>query len=79
MEHMLVDFDTTLFKTYVSGHLSGSVSEVSDSRFQLGLCLTVHEFKPHTGFSAFSMEPPLDSLSSSLCVPPSLALSLLQK
>ena len=38
--------------------------------------LAVHEFEPHMGLCADSMEPALDPLSPSLSAPPWLSLSL---
>ena len=58
--------------------LGGSASQVSN--FGSSHDLTVHEFKPHTGLSAVSAEPPLDplslSLSLSVCPSPAGSLSL---
>ena len=52
----------------ITGHLGGSVSEVSD----WGSChdLTVSEFEPHIGLSVVSTEPAWEPLSPSLSIPP---------
>ena len=61
----------------MQGPPGGSVGKASD--FGSVYDLTVHEFKPHMGLSAVSMEPALNPLSPSLSAPPSLSLLKINK
>ena len=58
-------------------HLGGSVGYASN--FGSGHNLVVHEFEPHIGLCADSLEPALDSVSTSLPLPYLHSLSVSQK